>query len=99
MKKRIRMLIYGALIGALYIVLTHLQNIAIPGSATWAIQCRLSETLCIFAFFTPAAIGGLTVGCMLFNLTYSGALPLDFVLGRPLNRTTRCYSIYPTSSS
>ena len=71
----------AALIGAMYFVLTHLQNLLLPGSATWAIQCRLSEALCILSFFTPAAIPGLTIGCLLFNLTYSGALPLDFAVG------------------
>jgi uncharacterized membrane protein len=35
----------------------------------------------VLAFFTPAAIPGLTIGCLLFNLTFSGALPLDFVVG------------------
>ena len=59
----------------------HLQNILLPGSATWAIQCRLSEALCILAFFTPAAIPGLTIGCLLFNITFAGALPLDWVVG------------------
>ena len=46
-----------------------------------AIQFRASEALCVLAFFTPAAIPGLTIGCLLFNLTFSGALPLDFVVG------------------
>lgn len=76
-----RFLVNGALIAALYAVLTHLQNILLPGSATWAIQMRLSEMLCVLAFFTPAAIPGLTVGCLLFNLTFAAALPLDFLLG------------------
>ena len=69
------------MIAALYAALTHLQNLLIPGSATWAIQFRASEALCILAFFTPAAIPGLTVGCFLFNLSYAGALPLDIVVG------------------
>ena len=46
-----------------------------------AIQFRVSEALCVLAFFTPAAIPGLTIGCLLFNLTFSGALPLDFAVG------------------
>ena len=53
----------------------------LPGSATWAIQMRLSEAMCVFAFFTPAAAAGLSIGCLLFNLTFSAALPLDFLLG------------------
>ena len=81
MKKRSLNLAHAALIAAMYAALTHLQNILIPGSATWAIQFRASEALCVLAFFTPAAIPGLSVGCFLFNLTYSGALPLDPVIG------------------
>lgn len=81
MKKTTRFTVYAAAIAALYLILTHLQNLIIPDSASFAIQCRLSEALCVLAFFTPAAIPGLTVGCLLFNLTFSGTLPLDFLLG------------------
>ena len=81
MKKHTRYLAHAAIIAALYVVLTHMQNLILPNSASFAIQMRLSETLCILAFFTPAAIPGLSVGCLLFNLTFSGALPLDFLVG------------------
>ena len=81
MKNRSRHLTHAAIIAALYAVLTHMQNLLLPGSASWAIQMRLSEALAILAFFTPAAIPGLTVGCLLFNLTFSAALPLDFLVG------------------
>ena len=76
-----RFLVHAAIIAALYAVLTHLQNLILPGSATWAIQMRLSEALCVLSFFTPAAIPGLSLGCLLFNLTYSATLPLDFLVG------------------
>lgn len=81
MSKNTRFLTHAAIIAALYAVLTHLQNLILPGSATWAIQMRLSEALCVLAFFTPAAIPGLTVGCLAFNITYAAALPLDFLVG------------------
>ena len=81
MKNRSRRLAHAAIIAALYAVLTHMQNILLPGSATWAIQLRLSEALCVLAFFTPAAIPGLAIGCLLFNLTYAAALPPDWILG------------------
>ena len=81
MNKHVRYLVHAAIIAALYAVLTHMQNLMLPGSATWAIQMRLSEALCVLAFFTPAAIPGLLVGCLLFNLTFSAALPLDFLVG------------------
>ena len=81
MQKHTRFLVHAAIIAALYAVLTHFQNILLPGSATWAIQLRLSEALCILAFFTPAAAFGLSVGCLIFNLTFAPALPLDFLVG------------------
>ena len=81
MTKSTRYLTQAAIIAALYAVLTHLQNLLLPGSATWAIQMRLSEALCVLALFTPAAVPGLTLGCLIFNITYAAALPLDFVLG------------------
>ncbi len=81
MQKKIRRTVNAAIIAALYILLTHMQNFLLPGSASMAIQFRASEALCILAFFTPSAIYGLAVGCMLFNLTSGLALPLDFLLG------------------
>ena len=81
MQKYTRRLAHAAIIAALYAVLTHFQNILLPGSATWAIQMRVSEVLCILAFFTPAAILGLAVGCLVFNITFAAALPLDFLVG------------------
>ena len=81
MRKNYRNLTYGALIAALYVALTYLQNALIPGSATWVIQFRASEALCVMALYTPSAIWGLGVGCLLFNLSYAGALPLDAVVG------------------
>ena len=95
MSNRPRFLAHAAIIAALYAVLTHLQNLILPGSATWAIQLRLSEALCVLAFFTPAAIPGLTLGCLLFNLTYSATLPLDFLVGT-LATYLACQGMYLT---
>lgn len=76
-----RYLTQAAIIAALYAVLTHAQNLLLPGTTTWAIQMRISEAMNVLAFFTPAAIPGLSIGCLLFNLTYSATLPLDFAVG------------------
>lgn len=81
MTRKARFLSHAALIAALYAALTYLQNLLIPGSSSWAVQFRVSEALCVLAFFTPAAIPGLAIGCLIFNLSYAGALPLDFLLG------------------
>ena len=80
-KMHARYLAYGAIIAAMYAALTHLQNILIPNSASMAVQFRASEALCVLAFFTPAAVPGLTLGCALFNLSFAGALPLDALVG------------------
>ena len=80
-KKRIHYTVNAAIIAALYVTLTHGQNLLFPGSASMAIQFRASEALCILAFFTPAAIPGLGIGCLVFNLTTGLALPLDFLVG------------------
>ena len=81
MNKKTKIPAHGALIAAMYVALTYLQNFLLPGSATMAIQFRASEALCVLAFFTPAAIPGLTVGCLLFNISNSGAMLLDVVIG------------------
>lgn len=81
MRKNTQFLTQAAIIAALYAVMTHLQNLVLPGSASWAIQLRLSEALTVLAFFTPAAVPGLAMGCLVFNITYAAALPLDFLVG------------------
>ena len=81
MKNRSRFLAHSALIAALYTVLCYLQNLIFPDSASMAVQFRAAEALCVLAFFTPAAIPGLGLGCLIFNLSFSGALPLDFLVG------------------
>lgn len=79
--KTTRDLTAAAVAAALYTVLTLLQSLLFPGSASMAIQFRLSEALCVLALLTPSAIYGLSVGCLLSNLLSSAALPLDFLIG------------------
>ena len=79
--KNTRFLAHSAIFAALYAALTYAQYLLWPGSTSMAIQVRISEALCVFAFFTPAAIPGLTLGCLLFNLTYAGTLPMDWLVG------------------
>ena len=90
MRKKSRFLAHSALIAALYVVLTYLQNLIFPDSASFVIQFRASEALCALALFTPAAIPGLTVGCLLFNISYAGALPLDFLVGTTASLLAAC---------
>ncbi len=68
----------AAIIAALYVVLTFIANAF--GLASHAIQVRFSEALTILPFFTPAAIPGLTIGCLLSNILTGCAL-LDIIFG------------------
>lgn len=68
----------GAIIAALYVALTHISNMA--GLASGAVQIRLSEALTILPVFTPAAVPGLFIGCLLSNLT-TGCIPWDVAAG------------------
>ena len=68
----------AGLIAALYTVLT--LFIGAFGLANGAIQLRISEALCVLPFFTPAAIPGLTIGCLLSNLI-TGCLWQDVLFG------------------
>lgn len=71
-----------AIIAALYAALTYAQGILLPGSTTAAVQFRVSEALNVLALFTPAAIPGLTIGCIISNLYSIGqGLPLDMIFG------------------
>lgn len=70
------------MIAALYAALTILQNVLLPGSASAAVQFRVSEVLTILALYTPAAIPGLTVGCLVANLSSIPLLgPIDLIFG------------------
>lgn len=68
----------AAIIAALYVVLTFVS--ASMGLSSGVIQLRLSEMLCILPAFTPAAIPGLFVGCIVSNLL-TGCMPLDVIFG------------------
>ena len=66
----------ASVIGALYTAITIL--IGPLGNA--AIQCRISEALCVLPIFTSAAIPGVTLGCLISNI-YTGCLWQDVLFG------------------
>lgn len=68
----------GGLIAALYILLTYLAELM--GLASGAVQIRFSEALTLLPCLTPAAIPGLTAGCLLANLLTGCAL-WDIIFG------------------
>ncbi len=75
-------IVQAAVIAALYAALTILQNTLLPGTASAAIQFRVAEVLTILAVFTPAAIPGLTIGCVIANISSLSVLgPYDLIFG------------------
>ncbi len=77
-KNTTKMVAFGGVIAALYVVLTIIA--AALGIASGAIQVRLSEALTILPVFTAAAVPGLTVGCVVANLI-TGCAAWDVVFG------------------
>ena len=75
----------AAVIGAIYVVLTLLFAPLSYGE----IQIRFSEALTILPFFTPAAIPGLFVGCIIANL-FGGAIPVDIIFGSSPSEIQKC---------
>ena len=71
-------MVQAAMIAAIYVVLTFIANAF--GLANYAVQVRFSEALTILPYFTPAAIPGLFIGCLLSNILTGCALP-DIIFG------------------
>ena len=68
--------VQGAMIAAIYVVLT----MVFAPIAFGPIQFRISEALVILPYFTPAAVPGVFVGCLLSNIL-GGCVVLDVVFG------------------
>ena len=76
--KRVTFITQAAMIAAIYVVLT--LFISAFNLASGAIQIRISEALTVLPAFTPAAIPGLFIGCLISNLI-SGGMLLDVIFG------------------
>ena len=74
--KKVTFLVQAAAIAAVYVVLTLIFHPFSYGE----IQVRISEALTILPFFTPAAIPGLFVGCIIANIMGGCILP-DIIFG------------------
>ena len=77
-RKKITGVVIGALIAAIYTALTFTS--AFFGLAYGNLQFRISEALTVMPVFTPVAIPGLIIGCILSNLT-STLGPIDVIVG------------------
>lgn len=76
-KLNVKFIATSAVIAAAYVALSFVS--AAFGLAFGPVQLRLSEVLCILPVFTPAAIPGLFVGCIISNLLSFS--PLDILFG------------------
>ena len=71
-----RRIAHGAIIAAVYVVLC----IIFQPISYGPIQFRIAEALTIMPLFTPAAIPGLFVGCVLANIVGQGVI-MDVIFG------------------
>lgn len=78
MEKNTKFITQGAIIAALYVVLTWVSSIF--GLSSGVIQLRISEALYALAIFMPSAVLGLFVGCLLSNILVGGIL-VDIIFG------------------
>ncbi len=76
--EKVLFLTRAAVIAALYVALSAVSGLF--GLSSGVIQVRISEALCVLAAFTPAAIPGLTLGCLIYNAA-SGCIAIDVALG------------------
>ena len=74
--KNVTFLTQAAMIAAIYVVLTLVFRPISFGE----IQVRIAEALTILPVFTPAAVPGVFVGCLIANIIGGGILP-DIVFG------------------
>src|SRR5659263_72040 len=86
MNARLQFIVTAATIAALYAVIT----ILFPFSYG-PVQLRISEILTVLPFFTPAAIPGLFVGCILGNIA-SPFGPVDIAIGSIATLLAACLS-------
>ena len=77
-KNQTLFLTQAAMIATIYVVFTGIA--AGFDLANGAIQVRFSEALTVLPFFTPAAVPGLTIGCLLSNILFSGNI-FDIIFG------------------
>ena len=74
--KNVAFMTQAAMIAAIYVVLTYVFAPFSFGE----VQIRIAEALTILPVFTPAAIPGLFVGCIVGNILGGAILP-DIIFG------------------
>ena len=74
--KSVLFMTQAAMIATIYVVLT----VVFAPFSFGQVQVRISEALTILPFFTPAAIPGLYIGCLIGNIIGGAILP-DIIFG------------------
>ena len=77
MKKGVGFMTQAAMIAAIYVVLVFVFAPISFGP----VQIRVAEALTILPLFTPAAVPGVFIGCLIGNLLSPGMIVLDIALG------------------
>lgn len=77
-----RRIAFAGILAALYAVVTVLEGWQLPTLAYGAIQFRFAEALSVLCCFTPAAIPGMVLGCIVSNFFNPlGFSAIDIVFG------------------
>ena len=85
--KKVLFLTHAAMIAAIYVVLT----LVFQAISFGEIQVRIAEALTILPAFTPAAIPGLFIGCIIGNIFGGSTLP-DIIFGSFATLIGACFT-------
>ena len=85
--KKVLFLTHAAMIAAIYVVLT----LVFQAISFGEIQVRIAEALTILPAFTPAAIPGLFIGCIIGNI-FGGSIPPDIIFGSLATLIGSCFT-------
>ena len=97
MKLTTRRITFAGILAAIYAALTLAEGFLVPGLAYGTVQFRFAEALSVLCCFTPAAIPGMVVGCIVANINSTLGI-WDIVLGS-LATLLACLCIWKMSGS
>ncbi len=80
MKLTTRRIAFAGILAALYTVVTLIELLIYPELPYAAVQFRIAEALAVLCCFTPAAIPGMVIGCVVSNF-FSPVGAWDIVIG------------------
>lgn len=85
--RKVQFLTHAAMIAAIYVVLT----LVFQAISFGEIQVRIAEALTILPAFTPAAIPGLFIGCIIGNI-FGGSILPDIIFGSLATLIGACFT-------